>query len=50
MLAGLQGFFDDMGGDVSDSDDSIMDEEMEEDEEDEGKNINFDTEVLTYRV
>ena len=50
VLAGLQGFFDDMGGDVSDSDDSIMDEEMEEDEEDEGKIINFDYEVLNYRV
>lgn len=33
VLAGLHGFFDDMAGDVSDSDDSIMDEEMSDDDD-----------------
>ena len=36
VLAGLQGFFNDMGGvDVdSDSDDSMMDEDMEDEDDD----------------
>ena len=33
VLAGLHGFFDDMAGEVSDSDDSIMDEEMSDDDD-----------------